>query len=208
MHRKKAEKQIFSLGYKCVAGIDEVGRGPLAGPVVSACVALDPEHVFKVKELKKIRDSKLLAEKTRERLYDLLMNEEIDIGIGFCPEKMIDKVNIFQASFLSMRAALENMLVKPDYVFIDGKFRLPDCPIRQEAVIGGDNKIFVIAAAGIVAKVTRDRLMRKWHEHFPQYGFDRHKGYGTRLHEEMIKLHGPSPIHRKSFSPVSNWSRL
>jgi ribonuclease HII len=194
------EKLIFSQGYKLVGGLDEAGRGPLAGPVVAACVACSPEAEI-INELELINDSKKLTEKIREKLFEVI-NNKFFVGVGICDETVIDRINILQATFLAMKKAIGALQIKPDYFLVDGKFILPNCSYAQKPVIKGDSKIFSIAAASIVAKVTRDRIMNKLHEQYPQYGFDQHKGYGTKQHIEQIKKYGPSPIHRKSFEPI------
>jgi ribonuclease HII len=193
------EKLIFSQGYKLVGGVDEAGRGPLAGPVVATCIVCNPTTEI-VNELELVNDSKKLTEKVREELFELI-NKEFSVGIGICDEATIDRINILQATFLAMKKAISALQVKPKFFLVDGKFAIPNCSYQQKPIIKGDTKVFSIAAASIIAKVTRDRIMNKIHEQYPQYGFDRHKGYGTKFHLEQIKKHGPSPVHRKSFGP-------
>lgn len=193
------EKLIFSRGYKLIGGVDEAGRGPLAGPVVAACVVCNPTIEI-VNELELVNDSKKLTEKVREELFEII-NKEFSVGIGICDEATIDRINILQATFLAMKKAIGALQVKPEYFLVDGKFAIPNCSYQQKPIIKGDTKVFSIAAASIIAKVTRDRIMNKINEQYPQYGFDRHKGYGTKFHLEQIKKHGPSPVHRKSFGP-------
>ncbi len=207
------EIKLRKNGYKFIAGIDEVGRGPLAGPVV-ACAAIIKLKVEseKLKVFDGIRDSKQLSKRQREKFYEILTHHnQVYYGIGIVSEKIIDKINILQATFLAMKKAVENLPVcrtgrkiKPDFLLIDGKWTLEDYPISQTAVIQGDKKIFSIAAASIIAKVTRDRMLVKLRRKYPQYGFEKHKGYGTKLHLEMLKKYGPCEIHRKSFKPVKN----
>ncbi len=182
---------------RTIVGIDEVGRGPLAGPVV-AC-AFFSENKF----ARKIKDSKQLTPKQREECYDLFSkNPKIKWGVGKVSEKMIDKINILQATKLAMIKAVEDLQNKLenkiDFLMIDGNFGI-DLDIPQESIIKGDEKVSLIAAASIIAKVTRDRLMLNYHKEYPQYCFDRHKGYSTALHRQKIKEHGFCPIHRKTF---------
>ena len=196
------EIKLRKNGYKFIAGIDEVGRGPLAGPVV-ACAAIILQA--ELKTFKGIRDSKQLSERQREKFYKILTNDsQVHYGIGIVSEKIIDKINILQATFLAMKKAVENLKVKPDFLLIDGKWTLENYPISQTAIPKGDQNIFSIAAASIIAKVTRDRMLVKLRQKYPQYGFEKHKGYGTKLHLEMLKKYGPCEIHRKSFKPIKN----
>lgn len=179
-----------------IAGVDEAGRGPLAGPVVAAALILNsaaPPIPFK--------DSKLLTERQREKLYDWLMESGADVGIGVVRQGEIDRINILRASLLAMKKAVLRLDRTPEKLLIDGQFTT-DLPLKQEAVAQGDRKIAVISAASVIAKVTRDKIMRGFHRRYPQYGFDRHKGYPTRAHKEAIVKHGPSPIHRLTFSGV------
>jgi ribonuclease HII len=197
LHLDQFEKELSGKGYLFIAGVDEVGRGPLAGPVVAAAV------IFLDKDIPEgINDSKQLSDAERRRLYDLLMqNERVLKGIGICDEKIIDQINIREASFHAMLAALEKLPVKPDYVLVDG-FKIPSLQILQMGIVKGDSLSYSIAAASILAKVTRDNLMLSYHETYPEYGFGRHKGYGTAEHLEALQRLGPSPIHRMSFEPV------
>ncbi len=199
----KKEQEIFNKGYKIIAALDEAGRGPLAGAVVAACVIVTPKILEDNAELlpRSVNDSKKLTAKKREELFEII-KEIFPIGIGVCDNKTIDRINILQASFLAMKKALGALKQKPDFIILDGKFPIPNISIEQEAIIDGDAKVFSIAAASIVAKVTRDRMMREMHERHPDYGFDKHKGYGTKLHKERLKKFGPCPIHRRSFAPV------
>lgn len=184
-----------------MAGLDEAGRGPLAGPVVAAAVIV--RH-FSDKNFKKvsIKDSKKLSPGQRELFYAALVRHpDVIWSTGIVSEAVIDRVNILQATKLAMRQALDGLAAAPDVILIDGNFRIA-ADIPQAPIVGGDAKVFSCAAAGIIAKVTRDRLMEELHEKYPQYGFDRHKGYGTSLHLKNLQRFGASPVHRKTFFPV------
>ena len=196
------ELSLLNSGYAYLGAIDEAGRGPLAGPVVAACVVIDQGFVLS-DELKDVKDSKKLSEKKREALFDIINSEFSQVGVGVCDHKTVDRINILQASFLAMKKAIGALRKKPEMIILDGKFPIPNLSLRQEPIIKGDARIFSIAAASIIAKVTRDRLMRKYHEAHPLYGFDKHKGYGTKQHMESLKKHGPCAIHRQSFAPVA-----
>jgi len=198
------ENRIFNQGRKLIAGIDEAGRGPLAGPVVAACVVLNQDFKVDPVRMKLIKDSKKLTAKKREELFKVIEEYFPEISVGICDNKTIDKINILQATFLAMKKALGGLKQKPDFVLVDGSFKIPNYSVEQENVVRGDDLIFSIAAASIIAKVTRDRLMEKIHDEYPQYGFDKHKGYGTKLHLESLKKYGPCSIHRFSFKPVAN----
>lgn len=190
------ERRARKKGYSIIAGIDEAGRGPLAGPVVSAAVIL-PEDFF----CKEINDSKKLTEKKREKLFPLIMNQAVNVGIGIASHSEIDRINILQASLLSMKRAVENLSRHPDFLIIDGQFTI-DIPVDQSAIVKGDAKSMSIAAASIIAKVTRDAIMRDFHDRFSQYNFVQHKGYPTKAHKQAVRDHGPSPVHRLSFKGV------
>lgn len=178
-----------------MAGVDEAGRGPLAGPVV-ACAVILKEISFR----EEIDDSKKLTPLKREKAYKEILQKAI-VGIGIVDEKTIDDINIYQATKKAMEIAIANLTPPPDYVIVDGRMKLATrCPIK--CIIQGDSKSLSIAAASIIAKVTRDNLMRQYDKLFPQYGFSRHKGYPTRSHKSALRNHGPSPIHRFSFRPV------
>lgn len=196
----KFEKRLSSFGHKLIAGVDEAGRGPLAGPVVASAVIL--------KDLRftcEINDSKQLSQKKRERAYKEILKKAF-VGVGIISEKTIDEINIYQATLRAMEMAIQNLGIPPDYIIVDGRMKIvTKCPVK--CIIKGDCKSISIAAASIVAKVTRDRLMRKYDKEYPQYGFAAHKGYGTRLHKETLAKFGPSPIHRYSYRPVSLVSR-
>lgn len=193
------EKKLFRDGYKLIAGIDEAGRGPLAGPVVAACVACQNDFNFNQKQLRRVNDSKKISEKNREELFEILQSQPLTIGVGVCNHKVIDKINILQATFLAMSQAVARLASQPDYILIDGRQTVRQIQIKQQAIVRGDSKIFLIAAASIIAKVTRDRLMRKLHEQYPEYNFLRNKGYGTKEHFQKIKIYGPCSIHRQTF---------
>jgi len=190
------ERNLNRRGYRSIAGVDEAGRGPLAGPVVAAAVIL---KTFSFKE--RIDDSKKLSAKKREKAYNEIIKKSI-VGIGIIDEKIIDRINIYQATKKAMYAALSKLEIPPEYVIVDGNIKLAaKCPIK--CIPKGDSKSLSIAAASIIAKVTRDRMMLEYDRIYPQYGFARHKGYGTKLHMLTLKINGPSPIHRKSFHPVN-----
>jgi len=190
------EKKSIEKGFSKVAGIDEAGRGPLAGPVVSAAVILP--SFFPVSDIK---DSKKLTPRKRADLYEKIYEHAISIGIGIVDSTEIDRINILQASLLSMAISVENLKPQPDYLLIDGKFKIQSV-LPQEPIVKGDSLSISIAAASIVAKVTRDRLMEIYHIDYPEFGFARHKGYPTKAHKEAIREFGPCPIHRRSFKSV------
>ncbi len=193
----KKQLQLLNQGYLLVAGIDEAGRGPLAGPVVASAVILDPDI-----KLMGLDDSKKLTAKKRELLYKKIKKYSIKTGIGIIDNKIIDQINISQACFMAMKEAVKNLDLIPEYLLIDGNQYIPELNIEQEKVIDGDCKINCIAAASIIAKVTRDRIIDKYHQDYPHYGFIRNKGYGTSEHIQALKKFGPSPIHRYSYSVV------
>ena len=186
------------VGFLC--GIDEVGRGPLAGPVVAASVIL-PEGCH----IEGIKDSKKLSPKRREELFDKIRNNAIAVGLGIVEPILIDRINILQATYEAMRRAILSMRVFPEYVIVDGG-PIPGLPLPQEGIVKGDSLSISIGAASIVAKVLRDRIMEMYDLIFPQYGFARNKGYGTKEHIEALFRYGPCPIHRRSFKPVSEIS--
>ncbi len=190
------EKKATEKGFKTVAGIDEAGRGPLAGPVVSAAVILPPN--FSIVD---VTDSKKLSAKKRALLYDGIYEQAISVGIGIVDAVEIDRINILQASLLAMSMATLNLTPQPDCLLIDGPFRISS-HLSQKPIAKGDTLSVSIAAASIVAKVTRDRLMEKYHEYYPQFEFYKHKGYPTRAHKEAIREFGYCPIHRKTFRGV------
>jgi ribonuclease HII len=180
-------------GCKMVCGIDEAGRGPLAGPVFAAAVIL-PEHA----QIEGLNDSKKLTPKKREALYDVIVKTAVAWGIGFATEAEIDKINILQATFLAMRRAVGKLSPKPDCALVDGN-RMPQLGIETRTIVKGDSLSASIAAASILAKVSRDRLMCQIDEIYPEYGFAKHKGYGTKQHVEMLRKIGPCPVHRRTF---------
>ena len=193
------EKEATQRGCKLIAGIDEAGRGPLAGPVVSAAVILstafhDPE----------ITDSKKLSPKKRGRLFNKIYDQAVAVGIGIVDPVEIDRINILQAALLSMAMAVENLDPQPDHLLIDGTFPIAS-ELSQQPIPKGDALSISIAAASIVAKVSRDRLMHNYHHYYPQFDFPKHKGYPTRAHKEAIRKFGFSPIHRRSFKGVKEY---
>lgn len=244
------EQKLIQKGYGIIIGIDEAGRGPLAGPVVAAAVLPrslqfvisdlekeneNPNYKLQIKNYNLIRDSKTLSERQRESLYDFIQ-ENFFTGVGICDHKTVDRMNILQASFLAMKKALTNLqsisndkILKTkasgkinvrkrlndsalknskfnqnskQILLVDGNQKIPNFSKEQIAIPQGDQKIKSISAASIIAKVTRDRIMREMHKVYPQYGFDRHKGYGTKIHMEALKKYGPCKIHRRSFAPI------
>lgn len=187
------EKEAAARGFHAVCGIDEAGRGPLAGPVYAAAVILPPDCV-----IDGLNDSKKLTEARREKLFDVIVEKAVAYGIGSADEKEIDNLNILQATYLAMRRAVEALPVPCDYAMVDGN-RMPPLPVPGETIVKGDAKSASIAAASILAKVSRDRVMMQYHEQYPAYGFDAHKGYGTRAHYAALEAYGPCPIHRLTF---------
>ena len=202
MHELNLEKKLFEKGYNYIAGIDEVGRGPLAGPVVSACVVVDKRFLKDIDNLKGLNDSKKTSLKNREQIFSNIKDNAISVGIGVCGSKIIDKINILQASLLSSQKAVLSLSQEPDIILVDGKFKIPNISIKQETIIKGDAKIAIIALASIIAKVYRDKLMIELDKKYPGYDFAKHKGYGTSYHRKKIEELGPSKIHRYSFAPM------
>lgn len=188
---KKYEREYAAYAHIC--GIDEVGRGPLAGPVVAGAVILPKDC-----DILYINDSKKLSEKKREELYDVIMERAVAVGLGYSTPERIDEINILQATYEAMRQAIANLQVTPDLLLNDA-VTIPEVAVRQVPIIKGDAKSISIGAASIVAKVTRDRLMVQYDEVYPQYGFAANKGYGAQTHIEALKKYGPCPIHRRSF---------
>jgi ribonuclease HII len=216
------ERKLWRRGVRVVVGLDEAGRGPLAGPVCAAAVcAAAPLN----SAIGNIRDSKKLTPKQREKWYEILTSHpDIRWGIGIVSEKIIDQINIFEATKLAMKKAVTDLSRRigkreyrisrdreiydreqkeVDFLILDGNFTIDDLVINQKAIIRGDEKVFSCAAASIIAKVTRDRLMVRLAKRYPEYGFEKHKGYGTQFHRVTLKKHGPCQIHRKSFKPMS-----
>lgn len=187
------ESKKIAQGYEKICGVDEAGRGPLCGPVVAAAVILPKD-----KCIEGVNDSKKLTEKKREKLYDDIMNNAIAVGVGISDVEIIEKINILNATKLAMKEAISNLKVKPDFVLIDGNQPI-DISVPFETVVSGDAKSESIAAASIIAKVTRDRMLYDYDKTYPMYGFAKHKGYGTKVHIEAIKKYGLCPIHRPSF---------
>ncbi|WP_444432670.1 ribonuclease HII [Ruminococcus sp.] len=187
------EKEALAKGYKSVCGVDEAGRGPLAGPVCAAAVIL-PEGVI----IDGVNDSKKLSEKKRESLFDVIREQALSYSIAYATVDEIEEINILNATMLAMRRAIDGLDIKADYAMIDGN-KIPPIDIDAECIVKGDAKSISIACASILAKVSRDRLLYKYAEEYPMYGFDKHKGYGTKVHREAILKYGPCPYHRKSF---------
>ena len=194
------DTKLWDMGYNLVGGIDEAGRGPLAGPVVAACVILPKKTLISeiLDKNNNIRDSKRLSPSQREKIYQTIMSSSIAVGIGRVGPEQIDEINILNSTRIAMKQAIQNCSCKPDCLLIDA-VELKNYPIPQHSLIKGDVRSLSIAAASIIAKVTRDREMMKWAEKYPEYGFDRHMGYGTKQHIEAIQRFGLSPIHRRSF---------
>lgn len=192
----RLERQLARRGVWPVAGVDEAGRGPLAGPVAAAAVILDPQNLPRG-----VNDSKLLTPDAREKLFDAIMARAVAVAIGFATAAEIDAVNIRQATFLAMRRALGGLAARPAYALIDGNDLAPGLCCAGETIVKGDGAILSIAAASIIAKVARDRLMRRLCAIHPAYGFSQHAGYATPAHLAAIAAHGPCPYHRLSFSP-------
>lgn len=190
----KFEKEEYEKGYTCIAGIDEAGRGPLAGPVVAAAVILPKDAL-----IDGVNDSKKLSEKKREKLYDDIVENAVAWGVGIVEHTVIDEINILNATRRAMKLAIENLSVKPDFILIDAEKKVDTNGIPYLPIIKGDALSISIGAASIIAKVTRDRIMREYDKIFPMYGFEKHKGYGTKAHVEALKEFGPCMIHRKSF---------
>ena len=193
------EEELYDNGYKNVCGIDEAGRGPLAGPVVVAACIMPP-----FLRIDGINDSKQLSEKKREELYKIIVKEALAYSIVFINEKDIDNLNILNATKKGMLKCLEDIKVKPDYVLIDA-VELPELKIESKAIIHGDALSASIAAASILAKVSRDHYMEAMDKKYPNYGFARHKGYGTKAHLDALEKYGPCAIHRKTFTPVNKY---
>ena len=187
------EREAFDAGIRLICGVDEAGRGPLAGPVCAAAVILPPGL-----EIPGLNDSKKLTDKKRRELYDIMIEQAVSYGIAFASEQEIDEINILQATFLAMERAMQKLSPQPELALIDGN-RTKDFGLPVRTIVKGDSLSASIAAASILAKVTRDRLMEEYDAQYPQYGFAVHKGYGTKRHYETLREFGPSPIHRKTF---------
>ena len=195
------EREAAGQGFGCIAGLDEAGRGPLAGPVVAAAVVLPPDF-----GACGLTDSKKLSPKKRDEHYERIYAEAVSIGIGIVDAVEIDRINILQASLLAMVIAVDNLSPQPDCLLVDGTFCIP-CSLFQQAIPKGDGLSVSIAAASVVAKVSRDRLMLRYHQDYPEFDFASHKGYPTAAHRAAIEAHGCSPIHRHSFKGVSEYAR-
>lgn len=192
------EKRLARQGLKLVAGVDEAGRGPLAGPLVAAAVILPANY-----HLPGLNDSKQLTARHRDRLFDLINKIALGVGVATISHTVIDRINVGQANYLAMEKAVAALKVRPEYLLVDGERYRLKVSIPMRGINGGDAISPSIAAASIIAKVTRDRLMEKYHAKYPQYNFLRHKGYGTKEHLALITIHGLCPIHRRSFGPVA-----
>ena len=193
------ETKASYQGFKNIAGIDEAGRGPLAGPVVAAAVIF-PSQV----NIQGLNDSKKLSTKKREELFPKIQEISVSYGVAVVCQKVIDKINILQAARLAMKQAVETLKITPGLLLIDGNQKI-DSTLNQWAIVKGDSRSLSIAAASVLAKVTRDPIMDDYHKLYPQYEFNRHKGYGTKLHRNLIQEHGPCPIHRNTFKGVSEY---
>ena len=191
---KEQEEELRKKGFNAICGIDEAGRGPLAGPVVVASVIMPADSM-----IEGVNDSKKVSEKKREKLYDLILEEAVSYGIGIIYQDEIDKINILQATKKGLTEAVEQMDIKPDLIMVDALTGIDTLGIPYHSIIKGDAKCYSISAASIIAKVTRDRIMREWDKVYPEYGFASHKGYGTAKHISALKEYGPCPIHRRSF---------
>ncbi len=192
---KLIEKDLHQKGFTKICGIDEAGRGPLAGPVVVAGVIMKEDSM-----IEGVNDSKKVSEKKRELLYDKIIDEAIAYSVAVIGQDVIDEINILNATKRGVTKVVEELSIKPDLIIIDALEHIDTKGILYEAIIKGDAKCYSIAAASIIAKVTRDRIMRQWDEIYPQYGFSKHKGYGTAMHIQAIKEYGLTPIHRRSFT--------
>lgn len=192
---KEIEKRVYEEGYNFICGIDEAGRGPLAGPVVVASAIMPQDSM-----IEGVNDSKKISEKKREKLYDLITAEAISYGVGIISQEEIDKINILNATKKGLTTSIKELKTKPDIILVDALRDINTLNIPYRSVIKGDAKIYSIACASIIAKVTRDRIMKEWDKVYPQYGFVSHKGYGTAKHIAAIKEYGLSPLHRRSFT--------
>ncbi len=196
MRGQSPSLSLFDYSDERICGVDEAGRGPLAGPVFAAAVILDP-----ARPVTGLRDSKKLSAARRDELADIIRRDALAWSIAQCSEAEIDALNILQATLLAMRRAIEGLPVQPTLALIDGN-RCPVCSIRTEAIVKGDDKVAEISAASILAKTARDAALIEMHQQYPQYAFDQHKGYPTALHLDRLREHGVSPLHRRSYAPV------
>ena len=191
---KSMEKELYNKGFEYICGIDEAGRGPLAGPVVVAGVIMPKDSM-----IEGVNDSKKISEKKREKLYDIILEEAISYSVAIIGQDIIDEINILNATKQGVTTVVEELDVKPNLILVDALTHINTKGIPYDSIIKGDAKCYNIAAASIIAKVTRDRIMCEWNEIYPQYGFANHKGYGTAKHIEALKQYGPCSIHRKTF---------
>lgn len=191
---KAIEEEIHNSGVEYICGIDEAGRGPLAGPVVVGIAIMKPDSF-----IEGVNDSKKISEKKRELLYEQITNEAIDWSVGIVDQNEIDEINILNATKKALHMAITNLKIKPDRILVDALEHIDTCGIPYTSIIKGDAKVYSISAASIIAKVTRDRMMKEYDEIYPEYGFAGHKGYGTAKHIQAIKAYGPCPLHRKTF---------
>ena len=194
---KKIEEDIYNKRneFKYICGIDEAGRGPLAGPVVVASVIMPRDSM-----IEGVNDSKKVSEKRREKIYDQILEEAISYGVGIISQNEIDEINILEATKKGLTMSINELEVRPDLILVDALNHIDTKGIPYESIVKGDAKSYSIAAASIIAKVTRDRIMREWDKIYPQYGFEKHKGYGTAAHMAAIKEYGLCPLHRRSFT--------
>ena len=191
---KRYEENLYNEGLKYICGIDEAGRGPLAGPVVVGAVVMPKDSMLEF-----MNDSKKVTEKRRELLYEEIVNTSLAYGIGIISQEEIDKINILNATKKALHLSVESLKIKPQLILVDALTGIDTCNIPYKSIIKGDATCYNISAASIIAKVTRDRIIREWDEVYPQYGFAKHKGYGTAQHIQAIREYGPCPLHRKSF---------
>ena len=191
---KEYENKLYKTGLTYIAGIDEAGRGPLAGPVVVGVAIMKPDSF-----IERVNDSKKISETKREKLYEQITSEALAWSVGIVDQNQIDEINILNATKKALTIALEDLKIKPERLLVDALEHIDTKGIPYTAIIKGDAKIYSISCASIIAKVTRDRIMREYDEVYPEYGFSKHKGYGTAMHIEAIKQYGPCPLHRKTF---------
>lgn len=192
---KEMENSIYKDGYEYICGIDEAGRGPLAGPVAIASVIMPCDSM-----IEGVNDSKKISEKKRELIYEKITEEAISWSVSIIDQKEIDEINILNATKKGLTNSIKNLKVKPNIILVDALEHIDTCEIPYKSIVKGDAKCYSIAAASIIAKVTRDRIMRQWDEIYPEYGFAKHKGYGTAYHIQAIKEYGLCPLHRRSFT--------
>lgn len=200
----KIENKLIKQGYCLIIGLDEVGRGALAGPLVAAAVVMSVKN-NKICRLRGVNDSKKLSSKKREKIFDKIIEKSLAWGLGIVSSQVIDEIGIQKANILAMEQAVEKIkiILEPEFLLTD-YLRLEKSNLPQENIVRGDAKVYSIACASILAKVVRDNILKAEHRHYPKYGFDKHVGYGTRRHLRVLKKHGPSPIHRKTFEPTKS----